>query len=258
MQLLVSVASAVEARAALAGGADIVDAKDPRHGALGAVSIDVLRQIRGAVGAARPVSAAIGDAVDEGTIERTAFEYAAAGAAFVKVGFGGIADAARVAALARSAQRGAAAAGASVVLVSYVDADRHACVGWQAIASIAACADARGVLLDTADKNGPGIRGLVDFDTARACAQFAHDHGLFIACAGKLTLDDLAMVRGLGADIAGVRGAACEGGRTGQVSAARVRALRAAVEEAEKGCSVGYQARSASSVLSSAARSVST
>lgn len=258
MQLLVSVDCVVEARAAIAGGADIVDAKDPRHGALGAVSIDVLREIRGAVGAARPVSAAIGDAVDEGTIERTAFEYAAAGAAFVKVGFGGIADAARVAALARSAQRGAAAAGASIVLVSYADADRTASVGWQAIASIAAGTNARGVLLDTADKNGPGLRSFVDLEAMRACARFAHDHGLLIACAGKLTLDDLAFVRDLGADVAGVRGAACEGGRTGRVSAARVRALHAAMEEGEKRCSVGYPARSVSPVLSSAARSAST
>ena len=53
MRLLVSVADAAEARAALAGGADIIDAKEPRHGALGAVAPDVLRAIRNAVGAER-------------------------------------------------------------------------------------------------------------------------------------------------------------------------------------------------------------
>ncbi len=35
MKLLVSVADAVEAHAALLGGADIIDAKDPTRGALG-------------------------------------------------------------------------------------------------------------------------------------------------------------------------------------------------------------------------------
>ena len=41
--------------------------------------------------------------------------------------------------------------------------------------------------------------------------------------------DDLKRARRLGADIVGVRGSACEGGREGTVSAARVRALRAAL-----------------------------
>ena len=48
MQLLVSVANADEAAAALAGGADIIDAKDPAAGPLGAVEIGVLRQIAAA------------------------------------------------------------------------------------------------------------------------------------------------------------------------------------------------------------------
>ena len=38
MKLLVSVVSGVEARRALAGGADIIDVKDPHEGALGAPS----------------------------------------------------------------------------------------------------------------------------------------------------------------------------------------------------------------------------
>jgi len=56
----------------------------------------------------------------------------------------------------------------------------------------------------------------------------AHDQGLFIAVAGKLTEDDLSFVRDSGADIAGVRGAACEGGRTGRVSVEKVRLLTGA------------------------------
>ena len=53
MRLLVSVVSAVEARGALAGGADIVDVKDPGEGALGApaptVLSDVVRAVSGAL-----------------------------------------------------------------------------------------------------------------------------------------------------------------------------------------------------------------
>src|SRR4051812_47948913 len=42
MELLVSVRSAKEVEAALAGGADIIDAKEPSRGSLGAVSPKVL------------------------------------------------------------------------------------------------------------------------------------------------------------------------------------------------------------------------
>ena len=50
MQLLVSVAARSEARAARLGGADVIDAKDPRDGALGAVRPELLGALREAVG----------------------------------------------------------------------------------------------------------------------------------------------------------------------------------------------------------------
>ena len=76
MQLLVSVASAAEAGTALTGGADIIDAKNPLGGALGAVSVEVLRDIHAAVAGARPVTAALGDATDEARVERDARSFA--------------------------------------------------------------------------------------------------------------------------------------------------------------------------------------
>src|SRR5918996_3201324 len=111
MRLLVSVANAAEASAALEGGADVIDAKDARAGALGAVTRDVLQDIYAIVQRARPVTAALGDAADEAAIERAARDYAAAGAGLVKVGFAGIVSAGRAAALTAAAVRGARAAG---------------------------------------------------------------------------------------------------------------------------------------------------
>ena len=46
MKLLVSVSNADEARSAVLGGADIIDAKDPSMGALGAVGLDAFARIR--------------------------------------------------------------------------------------------------------------------------------------------------------------------------------------------------------------------
>ena len=53
MRLLVSVVSAREARRALAGGADIIDVKDPSQGPLGAPSPRVLSEVVAEVGARR-------------------------------------------------------------------------------------------------------------------------------------------------------------------------------------------------------------
>jgi uncharacterized protein (UPF0264 family) len=236
MRLLVSVASGAEASAALAGGADFIDAKDPLTGALGAVSEEVLREVHAAVGGARPVTAALGDAADEAQIEDAARVFAAAGAAFVKVGFAGIASVPRAVALTMAAVRGAAAGGrgtsgvvafTGVVAVAYADAERVASLAAGSLVEVAARAGASGVLLDTADKAGPGLRRLIAPAALARWVAEAHEGGLFVALAGQLTMDDFAFVRDAGADIAGVRGAACEGGRIGRVATERVRLLRA-------------------------------
>ncbi|MEP7310034.1 MAG: (5-formylfuran-3-yl)methyl phosphate synthase [Acidobacteriota bacterium] len=248
MRLLVSVASAAEAEAAITGGADVIDAKDPHAGALGPVSVAMLGEIHAAVGGERPVSAALGDAADEAEIERDAYAFIAAGALFVKVGFGSITCLDRVAALTAAAVRGAKAGsgGAAldhpplfasrpgsgnggVIAVGYADMASFADSASMALIQMAARAGAVGVLLDTADKCGSGLRGLMTADALAAWVAEAHDARLVVALAGKLTADDLAFVQDAGADIAGVRGAACDKGRTGHVTADRVRALQARI-----------------------------
>jgi (5-formylfuran-3-yl)methyl phosphate synthase len=225
MRLLVSVKNAEEAMAALAGGADFIDAKDPAAGALGAVSLDVLRGIHSTVAGLKPVSAALGDALDERSIERDARAYALAGASLVKIGFAGISSRIRVTALLDAAKRGAAG-NAGVIAVAYADADRADSPRPDLILEAAAAARVEGVLLDTADKHGPGLRHLMAAATLRAWVTVAHEAGLLVALAGKLAADDLEWVHDAGPDIAGVRGAACTGGRTGRIESRKVRELR--------------------------------
>lgn len=227
MQLLVSVANSIEARHAVDGGADLIDAKDPLTGALGRVSLANLRQIHDAVSGSRAVTAAIGDAADEEAIERTAFEYGATGVAFVKVGFTGIDERARIERLIAAAVRGmhASGKGGSVVAAAYAD-DAATSIDRVTLLELAARAGASGVLLDTAIKQGPGLRHLVSPAALTSWVATAHSHGLTVALAGKLAADDLSWVLDTGADIAGVRGAACEAGRSSQVVAERVSALK--------------------------------
>jgi uncharacterized protein (UPF0264 family) len=228
MKLLVSVRDAIDASVALAGGADIIDAKEPAAGALGAVNLLTFLEIVAVVAETRPVTAALGDAVDERTIARSAEAFANAGARLVKIGFAGISSRARVMSLVAAARDGAAAY-AGVIATAYADADRVASLNPFAVTDAAVAAGATGVLLDTADKRGPGLPGLMPPDTLHSWVRAARDARLLVALAGKLTADDVPGLRDIGADIIGVRGAACDSDRTGQIVAARVRALKSAL-----------------------------
>ncbi len=91
MRLLVSVVSAEEARRALAGGANIIDVKDPNEGSLGAPSPRILSEVVREVGGAAPVSVALGDLPNlPHTAALAARGAALSGADYVKVGLRGV------------------------------------------------------------------------------------------------------------------------------------------------------------------------
>ena len=230
MRLLVSVRNAAEATAALAGGADIIDAKEPARGALGAVALATFREIVACVDGRVPVSAALGDADDEDTPGARAGAFAEAGAAFVKVGFAGLSDPARVSAVLR-ATVDAVGRRCDVVPVAYAEGHAVDSPDPSVLIAIAVNAGARMVLLDTADKLGPAVRTLMGDAALRWWIRRAHDAGLMAAVAGKLTADDFHQVCDA-ADIVGVRGAACENGRAGTVTSAKVHTLRARLNDA--------------------------
>ena len=225
VQLLISVRSTAEASSALAGGADIIDAKEPGAGALGAVSLSTFASIADCVAGKVAVTAALGDADDERAVEDRARAFGRAGAAFVKVGFAGIDSLDRVASLLAAARRGAVAARTAVVAVAYADHARVAALSPDVIVAAAAIAGARGVLLDTAIKNGVGLLQLLDEIALGTWVRRVQANGMFAALAGQLRAIDLAAVRAMGAEIAGVRGAACDGDRRGRINAGKVRAL---------------------------------
>ena len=61
MRLLVSPMNMVEAQAALDGGADILDVKNPKEGSLGANFPWIIREVADLVRGKVPLSATIGD-----------------------------------------------------------------------------------------------------------------------------------------------------------------------------------------------------
>src|SRR5918911_1695842 len=85
MKLLVSVVDAAEARLAVAGGVDVVDVKNPAEGSLGAAAPGVIAEVREAIPAELPLSAAIGDLPSlPGTAALAALGAMRSGAAYVK------------------------------------------------------------------------------------------------------------------------------------------------------------------------------
>jgi (5-formylfuran-3-yl)methyl phosphate synthase len=224
MKLLVSVVSAAEARRALAGGADIIDVKDPREGALGAPSPNILTEVVGAVGSAAPVSVALGDMPDlPHTAALAARGAALSGADYVKVGLRGVDNLDRAVAVMSAVQAGVQRP-TQVIAAAYADAgalDPPALSpAW--LPELVQRTGISGALVDTCIKDGRGLYGwlsepeLVDLiDRTRAA-------GASFAVAGQLTRDQLCRVQ---ADIVGVRSAVCrDGDRRGELDSALVAA----------------------------------
>ncbi|HEX9108882.1 MAG TPA: (5-formylfuran-3-yl)methyl phosphate synthase, partial [Longimicrobiales bacterium] len=67
----------------------------------------------------------------------------------------------------------------------------------------------------------------------------ATEYGLLAALAGSLGVAEIARAESLGAELVGVRGSACEGGRLGRVREEKVRALKCAMETAPEPSSGG-------------------
>jgi len=227
MRLLVSVRNAEEARSALAGGAEIIDAKEPSLGALGAVETAVLREIVEAVHGTRPVSAALGDSGDAARLATGARAAAAAGASFVKVGFADVRDPVAIRARLACVIEGATlpATPCAVVAVAYADWDEVGGATPQAVLAAAAAEGAVGVLVDTVRKNGAGLFRCLGRAALGSLVRDARAQSLMVALAGRISIEDLSFAYEAGAEIAGVRGAACEHGRNGRVSESRVREL---------------------------------
>lgn len=234
MKLLVSVVDGAEAQLAVAGGVDVVDVKNPAEGSLGAPVPGVIAQVRSVLPAELPLSVAIGDLPSlPGTAALAALGAARSGAAYVKIGLWGSSTTEQAVAVLRAA-RDAVDGDAAVVAVTYADAARvpsrplppRRLVGAARLAGVAGC------LLDTAVKDGRGLLSWLAADELAEIVAEAHDAGLEMALAGELRAEDLPAVRATGADIAGVRSAACrDGRRTAPLDPERIALLRAVCAE---------------------------
>ncbi len=230
MRLLVSLRSADEVAAAVAGGADILDAKEPAAGSLGAVSPAVLEDIAALVSPGTPLSIALGDftAPDAARSAVAGVKLPARAApTWLKLGFAGerrpAAVLAIVAAAVEAARRSPLRPG--IVPVAYADHGRAGSAPVDSVLAAAIAGGASGFLIDTWAKDGRTLFEWLALGSLRAWSIEARSAGLLFAVAGSLAPPALEALAAI-ADVIGVRGAACRGGRLGTVDAELVRRLR--------------------------------
>ena len=226
---LASVLEAAEATVALAGGAGLIDCKNPSAGALGALEPIQIQSVVAAVAGRVPVSATIGDLPCDAVVMVTAAEaVAATGVDIVKVGFFGDGDPREAIAALGAANLGHANLG-KTRLVAVLMADRAPDFS---LIPLLAKAGFTGVMLDTADKSSGALPDVLDRKTLSDFIARAHGFGLAAGLAGSLRLDHIAGLVALSPDIIGFRGALCNGRRTNGLDAARVTDVRDAIDAA--------------------------
>jgi (5-formylfuran-3-yl)methyl phosphate synthase len=235
--LLASVTSAAEAEIALAAGADIIDLKDPRRGALGALPAPAIRDAVEAIAGRRTVSATAGDLPMQPRLVAAAVAgIARLGVDIVKVGFfpGGDPDAC-VAALADQILQGT-----RIVAVLFADQRPD----MQLIAHLKAAGFA-GAMLDTADKRTGGLRCHIEDGALGAFVDDVRRHGMISGLAGSLNLADIPPLLRLRPDYLGFRGALCTAGRGSELDAGRVTAVCAAMDHQDSAARMATDAAGA-------------
>jgi len=198
-RMLASVADAAEAEVVLQLGADVIDLKDAKRGALGAVPLDIAREAVAAVARRRETSAALGDPpYDEGALLAAARALAAMGVDYVKLavdrpaldGLGGA-----LSGLARD-----------VGLVGMMFADEEP--DFALLAKLAALGF-KGAMLDTRDKSRGRLMAHLDVVRLNQfCAQ-CRAQGLMSGLAGSLEAPDVPRLLLVRPDVLGFRGALC-------------------------------------------------
>ncbi|MCB1521119.1 MAG: hypothetical protein KDJ37_11180 [Hyphomicrobiaceae bacterium] len=203
-RFLASVTSAAEADIAAAAGADVIDAKNAADGALGALPVAAVRDIRRVLPPGLTLSATTGNlTIDQpDAILAQVAAMSAAGADLVKVGFFPPGDGLEF--LAHLTRSPVASGRRVAVLLADRDPDVSLIARLPAAGFV-------GVMLDTADKRSGALTDVAtraQLQSFVAAARAAH---MFVGLAGALRLRHIPEIAELDPDIIGFRGALCSG-----------------------------------------------
>lgn len=229
--MLASVTSPAEAETVWAQGADIIDLKDPKNGALGVLDAHVAAEIVRAIGKRKPVSAAAGTASDAPHAVLGAVAAAAgSGVDYVKVGFlSKKTDHDTIRVLEPLAK--------NTKLVGVLFADHQPDLN---LLRLMAQHGFAGAMLDTEKKTAGRLldhMGVAELDRFVARCR---EEGLLSGLAGSLEAPDVPRLLPLGPNYLGFRGSLCIGrSREAAIDAASVRIIRDLIPFEAAGLSVG-------------------
>jgi uncharacterized protein (UPF0264 family) len=225
-RLLVSVRSATEAAVALAGGADLIDVKEPRRGPLGRAEPAVIAAVVAAVGGRVPVSAALGELRDANDWDGVPAEVR-----YVKWGLCGLSGRPWRERLLTMREQSAR----RLVPVAYADHLTADSPPPAEVVAFSARTRLSPVLIDTFRKDGTSLLDVLGLPQIVTLVRACHDSGLRVALAGSLTAEAIQRLSDAPPDWFAVRSAACDGGRGGIVSERRVRELATLIRKKESG-----------------------
>lgn len=198
--LLVSVCSADEAAIAAEAGVDLIDAKDPLRGALGALPPSVVRDIVAKVGSRARTSAVADTSMGEEALVANVAAMAATSVDYVKLALDpdhGDSVLGRVA---------AAASGRLIAVAFAEDGLATGTMGRLAAAGFA------GAMIDTRGKDGRGLTAILTTAEIADFAASCRALGLLCGLAGSLGVADIPALAAIGPDYLGFRGGLCRDG----------------------------------------------
>jgi (5-formylfuran-3-yl)methyl phosphate synthase len=242
--LLVSVRTASEVEPALAGGAGLIDIKDPQAGSLGRAGDSTISEVVAAVAGRRPISAALGELRQ--SVGRP-LPSLLANLGYLKWGLSGyrgleLAWKMEISAELQRLRRDCPECRFAVV--AYADWKRAAAPAVAEVVDFVCEEGAGGLLLDTWQKDGHTLLDYLSVKTIRSVVEQCRASGVEVALAGSLGLTEIQKLHATEPDWFAVRGAVCKGARRlDKVQANRVRLLVDYLKRSPISTEVGKQSR---------------
>lgn len=217
-KLLVSVRNACEAKAAIDGGCDILDVKEPENGPLGRAGDDEWQAISDLFARDEcpgvPLSLALGELHQIMSLEAMTHQPLPipANVSFVKAGLSQASEAWEKeleqlkVSIAHSGQQSAP----KQVMVAYADFERVAAPPIDEVLQAAISLQSPVLLIDTFVKDSENLLTWMSGRELQRIADRCQQHGIRLALAGSLRVDDLNELADIPFDIIAVRTAVCE------------------------------------------------
>ena len=231
MKILISPKNEAEAVEAVHGGADIIDVKNPSEGSLGANFPWVIKRIREIVPRSIDISATLGDFPHlPGSASLAALGAAVSGTNYIKIGLLGSKTFDSALFLMKNVTKAVKDYDPliKVVVAGYADHERANTLDPMVLPHIAERSGCDLIMVDTLIKDGKRLFDFMDVEACRSFVERGHTYGLQVALAGSIKKEDVSTLTELGADVVGIRGAACSGGDRfgGTIKAEYVRNLK--------------------------------